>query len=122
MVKRILVIDDESVTRRVVAHTLKTIDIEVLQAEDGEEALEIANQETLEMAIVDINLPDIDGFTLIEHLKQIEHITHIPMIVFTARNQPGDDARALEVGAVGFLYKPFSTQELRDTVLMHLNT
>jgi len=61
-----------------------------------------------------------DGFTVIQNLKQIPHLKEVPMIMFTARNHTGDEDKASQLGASGFLYKPFSTQELRDLVTLHL--
>ncbi len=112
----VLVIDDESITRRVVAHTLKAMDIETLQAESGTEAIEVAREQSFALALVDINLPDMDGFTLVGELKKLPHLEGVPMVLFTARNHPGDEAAAEMVGADGFFYKPFSTQELREMV------
>lgn len=120
MSKQVLVIDDESVTRRVVTFALKAIQIEVIDAEDGTQALELAQANQLDLAIIDINLPDMDGFAVLKQLKQMPHLVDIPMIIFTARNHTGDEDTALEMGASGFLYKPFSTQELRDLVTHHL--
>lgn len=117
---QVLVVDDESVTRRVVTHTLKTINVDVISAEDGAQALALAGEYEVALAFVDINLPDMDGFTVIEHLKQMPHMQHVPIIVFTARNHPGDELTAQNLGASDFLYKPFSTQELRDLVRKHL--
>lgn len=121
MTHRILVVDDESVTRRVVSHALKSLAVEVTGAEDGTTAVTLAQQGgTFDLAIVDINLPDMDGFTVIRRLRQMHHLRTTPMIIFTARNHPNDVTEALEVGAVNFLYKPFSMQTLRDMVSAHL--
>ncbi len=120
MTRMVLVVDDESVTRRLVAYTLKTLGIEVVGAADGYEALAIAKEHVFSLAIVDIGLPDMDGFELIRHLKADDKNANIPIITFTARNEPQDEAVAFELGAVGFLYKPFSTQELREIVTRHL--
>ncbi len=117
----VLVVDDESVTRRLVAYTLKTLGIEVVGAGDGYEALAFAKEQTFSLAIVDIGLPDMDGFELIRNLKADEKNAKIPIITFTARNEPQDETLAFELGAVGFLYKPFSTQELREIVTRHLH-
>ncbi|MBZ0297982.1 MAG: response regulator [Anaerolineae bacterium] len=120
MVARVLVIDDASVTRRIVSHTLKSIDVETVGAVDGFEALALAQQEHFDVILVDINLPDIDGFEVIKRLNEIANISAVPKIMFTARNELHDRERAKSVGAAGFLYKPFSTQELRDLVTSHL--
>jgi CheY-like chemotaxis protein len=117
----VLVVDDESVTRRLVGHTLKSLNVEVVGAEDGGEAITLAGENTPALVLVDINLPDIDGFGLIQQLKALPNMANVPMIMFTARNHSGDALRAKEVGAAGFLYKPFSTQELRDLVTRYLN-
>ncbi len=121
MNNQVLVVDDESVTRRVVTHALKTVNIEVLDAGSGAEALVIAREHAVALAIVDINLPDMDGFEVIRQLRLLPHLRQIPIIVFTARNHPGDRHTAMEVGASDFLYKPFSTQELRDLMTRHLS-
>lgn len=113
-----LVVDDESVTRRLVIHALRTMPVDVKGAENGTEALRIAQEQELVLAIIDINLPDIDGFELMRRLKAIQPT--LPMITFTARNHPGDEVAAQEAGAVDFLYKPFSTQELRELVTKHV--
>ena len=117
---KILVIDDESVTCRVVTFTLKSINIEVVSASSGAAGIALAEASPFDMAIVDINLPDFDGFEVIRRMKQVSHMQDVPMIVFTARSDPGDEQAASEVGAVGSLYKPFSTQELREMVLKQL--
>jgi two-component system, chemotaxis family, chemotaxis protein CheY len=120
MSNQVLVIDDESVTRRLVTHALKTIQVDIISAENGTEAIALAKQNDIQLAFVDINLPDIDGFTLLKELKAMPHLADTPMYVFTARNSADDKEIALEMGAEGFFYKPFSTQELRDLVSKHL--
>lgn len=121
MKTQILVVDDESVTRRVVTHTLKSIQVEVMGAENATEALALAAEHSFAMALIDINLPDMSGFELLERLNAMEHLRDIPKLIFTARNHSGDEDIAREAGAAGFLYKPFSTQELRDLVTHHLS-
>lgn len=116
--KRLLVIDDETATRRLIGFTLKSLGIDVVGAADATSGLEMAASQEFDMMLVDINLPDIDGFTLFQKL-QLNH-RDIPIIIFTARNNPDDEAYAQELGAAGFLYKPFSTQELRQLVSHHL--
>ncbi len=117
---QILVIDDESVTRRLVKFTLRSLNIDVIEAEDARSGLEAARQSPPALVLIDINLPDVDGFGLFEQLRALEGMEDVPMILFTARNDPHDETRALAMGASGLLYKPFSTQELRDLVSAHL--
>lgn len=117
MPARILLVDDESVIQRVVTHTLKVLDIEVVGVLNGQAAVDFAQEQSVDLAIIDVNLPDIDGFTLVEHLKTLPNMADTPFIIFTARSHADDAAHAQELGAAGFLYKPFSTQELRNLVV-----
>lgn len=121
MSKLVLVVDDENVTRRVVTYALKAIQIDVISAENGAQAIALAQEQNPQLAIIDINLPDMDGFEVMRQLKQTPQLADIPMIIFTARNHPQDEATAMSAGAAGFLYKPFSTQELRALVIQHLD-
>jgi len=116
----VLVVDDENVTLRIVRHALATIDVEAIDAENGTRALEIASASQFDMAIVDINLPDMDGFEVVRRLKSFSHLDDVPIVMFTARHTRDDELLAAEVGAQGFFYKPFSTQELRNMVNEHL--
>ena len=118
---RILIVDDEAVTRRLVTFALKTFPVDVEAVENGTLALEAAATHPFNLAFVDINLPDVEGFALVEQLHSLPDMSSMPIIMFTARNNIDDHARALEVGSVGFLYKPFSTQELRTLVMKHLD-
>jgi two-component system chemotaxis response regulator CheY len=103
-------------------YTVKPLGVDVLGAGDAQTALEIAAHESIAMMLVDINLPEMDGFTLIAQLRAMPHLKDVPLVAFTARNHPEDQERARELGAVGFLYKPFSTQELRSLVTEHLGS
>ena len=112
----ILVVDDELIIQRLVNHTLRILNVELASALDGQTALEIVRTTRPDLALVDINLPDMDGFTLMESFKALPNMIGVPMVAFTARNDPEDEARALALGAEGLLYKPFSTAELREMV------
>jgi len=116
MTGAVLVVDDESVTRRIVTFALKPLNIEVLTAESAAAALEIANRRDISLMLLDINLPDMDGFSLIQEMRKIQRMANVPIISFTARNDTDDGARASALGAIGMLYKPFSMQDLRDMV------
>jgi len=114
---KLLVVDDEAVTRRVVIYALQAIGVQVIDAKDAASALELAQEHAVDLMLVDINLPDMDGFSLMKRLRALQ--ANPPIIAFTARNNPSDEVQARDAGAVDFLYKPFSTQELRDLVTRH---
>ena len=120
MAGKVLVVDDASATRRVVNYVLRSIDVESVEAINGMEALDLAQTEQFGMVLVDINLPDIDGFEVIRRLNDITTMRDVPKVIFTVRNEPQDKRQAIAVGAIDFLYKPFSTQELREMVAGYL--
>ncbi len=117
----LLVVDDESATRRLVAYTLKSLRIEVTGAESGAEALRLAADGDFKLILLDINLPKTDGFTLLTMLRALPSLVNVPIIMFTARSNPKDEMRASELGANGFLYKPFTTAELRTLVTTYMS-
>ncbi len=117
----LLVVDDESATRRLVAYTLKSLRVDVTGAETGAEAMKLAAEGDFKMILLDINLPMTDGFTLLTMLRALPNLDGVPIIMFTARSNPKDEMRASELGANGFLYKPFTTAELRTLVTNYLS-
>jgi CheY-like chemotaxis protein len=116
----VLVVDDESTTRRLVHYVLKPLGVETLDAGNGAEAMAAVQDRRVDLILMDINLPGGDGFELTVRLRAMDHLKDVPVIIFTARSHPTDAKRAAESGAVGFLYKPFSTSELRQVVSQHL--
>jgi two-component system KDP operon response regulator KdpE len=108
---RILVVDDEpdvvESVRLVV--TLQWREIEVLGATTGDEALVLVEQEHPDVVLLDIGLPDIDGF---EVLRQVRAFSDVPVLMLTARDDPLDKVKGLELGADDYVTKPFNHLEL----------
>ncbi|MGQ9848718.1 MAG: response regulator [Aggregatilineaceae bacterium] len=118
----VLIVDDHQVVRRVVRHALQPLAFDVIEAEDGRSALALATSYGLDLVLVDTDLPDQDGFSLVQHLKALPHLAEVPVIILSSRGGVDDEIRALEVGAAGFLAEPFHTQALRQAVLCALGT
>ena len=116
MSSKVLIVEDDSTTRRLVHFVLKPLDVEVIDAGNAEEAKAAVQQQAFQLILMDLNLPGMDGFLLIELLREQEHAATTPIIVLTARSNPTDSGRAQQMGCAGFLYKPFSTQALRSIV------
>jgi CheY-like chemotaxis protein len=116
----LLVVDDEETTRRLVAFTLRPLNIRVVGVVDVPSAVAQIQQQMPNMILVDINLPGIDGFAFMDWLRTLPQTNSIPVAAFTARSNPDDETRAYELGAVGFLCKPFSTTELRALVARYI--
>lgn len=107
---RILVVDDEPPFLKVVGSTLASSGVEVVTAETGEAALQIAAQVPLDAILLDLGLPDCDGK---EVIGQVRQWTDAPIIVLSARHEPDERIAALDLGANDFLTKPFHMGELQ---------
>ncbi|MCD6265382.1 MAG: response regulator [Deltaproteobacteria bacterium] len=111
--KKILIVDDQPEVRELVEVTLKTGDYQILKAKNGEDAVEIAKTEKLDLIIMDIMMPGgIDGLEATRILKNEPETRDIPVIMLTAKGQESDREKGLEVGADDYFTKPFSPLEL----------
>src|SRR5690349_3294999 len=114
--KKILVADDESHILNVVSLKLRNAGFTVVTARDGQEALELAQQEKPDLLITDYHMPQLSGIELCHKLKQDAATSMIPAIMLTARGyslEPGDTERS---GILEMLSKPFSPRQLLSTV------
>ena len=112
----ILVVDDYSVTQRMLGHMLRRAGYIHFAAQDGFEALDILEQEQLDLVICDIAMPEMDGLTLLGKIRADERFVTLPIIMLTASGQDEDRVTAEDGGANGFLTKPVSSQELLSTI------
>lgn len=108
MTGRVLVVDDVATNRLLLRAKLSSAYYDVVVAENGTQALEIARGEQPDMVMLDVMMPDMDGFTVCKALKSTEDTAHIPVIMVTALDTPEERIRGLEAGADDFLSKPFN--------------
>lgn len=104
---RVLVVDDVATNRLLLRAKLNSAYYDVVVAESGAKALEIARREQPDMIMLDVMMPDMDGFAVCAALKADEETAHIPVIMVTALDTPEERVRGLEAGADDFLSKPF---------------
>ena len=116
MGKCILTVDDSSTMRQMIAFTLKGADFEVLEAGDGVEALEVAPGKKLSLIITDVNMPRMDGLTLVQHLRGIPEFKFTPILVLTTESGVDMKQKGKEAGATGWIVKPFSPEKLLEVV------
>jgi two-component system OmpR family response regulator len=107
---RILVVDDEAGIRDMVCDALRLSGYEVLEAIDGSTALGLMARETVDLIICDINMPGMDGYETLTHLRERGNTT--PMIMLTARQEKEDVRKAYSLGTDDYVRKPFSLEEL----------
>jgi DNA-binding response OmpR family regulator len=113
---RVLVADDEPPIRLLCEVNLAVAGIGVLQAEDGEEALALARAEAPDLILLDLMMPRLDGWTVAEELAADERTSDIPVVFLTARATTADRRRAEELGALGYVLKPFDPVGLAPLV------
>jgi putative two-component system response regulator len=117
--KRILVVDDNiSILKQISAHL--TDDYEVSLAKSGSLALQICAKEKPDLILLDVEMPDMDGFEVITRLKQNPFFDRIPVIFLTANNDPKTQIRALELGARDFIVKPAEKSILLHRIELHI--
>ncbi len=112
---KILIVDDEIHILELLRYNLEGNGYEVVQAESGEEAMEILESQTLDGVILDLMLPGIDGIEVLRKIRQSEH-ARLPVIMLTAKNEEIDAVIGLEMGADDYIGKPFRTRELISRV------
>ncbi len=111
--KRILVVDDEPQLRRMIVDVLRAEGFrDVAQAGSVMEALSVFRETKPQLAVLDVMLPDGDGFTLCEYLRSLSRGSPLPVIFLTAKNETEDRLAGLRTGADDYIPKPFSPQEL----------
>ena len=109
---RILTVDDSASMRALLNHALTSQGFDVSQAEDGEIALEWLALNEVDVVITDINMPRLDGFGLIERLREGSRHRDRPILVLTTESSEEKKARARSAGATGWIVKPFDPEKL----------
>ncbi len=111
--RNILIVDDEPKIQRYLTNAMTMADWQPMAAYTGQEALNILASQKVDLVILDLGLPDIDG---LEVLRQVRETSIIPIIILTARDGEADKVRGLELGADDYLTKPFGTPELEARI------
>ena len=109
----ILLVDDEDAVQKLLAYPLERDGFRVIQARDGEEALEQFEREHVDLVVLDLMLPKLDG---LEVCKRLRAASAVPIIMLTARDDELDKVLGLELGADDYITKPFSIREVRSRV------
>ena len=116
----VLVVDDVPDNVRVVGHIIRDENVEIAIAGTGQEALALAAESPPDLILLDIMLPDLDGYEVCRRLKIDVATATIPIIFLTARADTDDIVKGFEVGGVDYVIKPFRPAELRARVRTHL--
>ena len=103
---RILHVEDNSDNRKLVRRVLEAEGYEVIEAQNGNQALEYLNSLHIDLALMDINMPDIDGYTLATRIRATPRLAGLPILAMTANVMRGDRERSLDAGCDGYIQKP----------------
>ena len=113
---KILAVDDSASMRQMVAFTLKGAGHDVVEAVDGVDALAKAKGQKFELVISDVNMPNMDGITLISELRKIADFKFIPMLMLTTESTGDKKQQGKAAGATGWIVKPFNPEQLLATI------
>ncbi|PWC56600.1 LuxR family transcriptional regulator [Azospirillum sp. TSH7] len=116
----ILVVDDTPDTLGFLTEAIEQADLTVLVAVDGESALDLVGQITPDLILMDAVMPGLDGFETCRRLKQIPHLSHIPVIFMTGLSDTEHVVKGLEAGGVDYVTKPIVVDELIARIRVHL--
>lgn len=112
----ILAVDDSASMRQMVRFTLEGAGYRVVQAADGVEALEFAKGSPVDLVLTDVNMPRMDGITLVRELRGLSTYKFTPMLVLTTESGQDTKQRGKQAGATGWIVKPFSPEQLLSTI------
>lgn len=113
---RILVVDDSNSMRALVREVLRGAGHEVIEACDGEDALHRAKGAAIELFLCDVNMPKVDGLTLVKELRALPQFKFSPILMLTTEVDPEKKRIAKAAGATGWLVKPFQPDQLLATI------
>lgn len=117
---KILLVDDEPVNRQVLLNQLSMYDYQLVEAANGQDALDCINEQSFDLVLLDVMMPGISGYEVCAEIRQKHSINELPIIFLTAKNLIADLVDGFEVGANDFLTKPIAKGELVSRVRTHL--
>lgn len=112
----ILVVDDNEMNRDLLTRRLERQGYQVTTAVDGQQTLDVLSQKEFNLVLLDIMLPVINGYQVLEQMKADRSSSHIPVIITTALDEATDKAKCIEMGAYDYLTKPFNPVTLKSRI------
>ena len=112
MSNRILVIEDNEDNRQIIRDLLDSLGYELIEAVDGEQGVAMAQSHRPDLILMDIQLPEMDGYEATRRIRAVPELKAVPVIAVTSYALSGDEAKARDAGCDGYVAKPFSPREL----------
>jgi two-component system chemotaxis response regulator CheY len=113
----VLIVDDSAAIRKILQRVLRQTDLplgEIQEAGDGAEAVEILKSRSFGLILSDINMPRMDGLQLLAKIKEIEHLRNVPVVMITTEGGQGKVMEAVQLGAAGYVRKPFTADQIKE--------
>jgi two-component system chemotaxis response regulator CheY len=113
----VLIVDDSAAIRKILQRVLRQTDLnlgEIAEAGDGAEAVEILRNRTFGLILSDINMPGMDGLQLLARIKEMDHLKKVPVIMITTEGGQGKVMEAVQLGATGYVRKPFTAEQIKE--------
>jgi two-component system, cell cycle response regulator DivK len=120
MPRKLLIVEDNQDNRELAIKVLKNKGYEIIEAVDGEEAIEKAISEKPDLVLLDISLPKLDGYEVAKRLKSMDEFQEIPIVAFTAHAMKGDREKVISGGFEGYISKPINVREFPDQIKAYL--
>jgi two-component system chemotaxis response regulator CheY len=112
----ILAVDDSASMRQMVSFTLKGAGYDVVEADDGVNALSAVKGKKVDLVVTDVNMPNMDGISLIKELRALPDFKFTPILMLTTESTDGKKAEGKAAGATGWIVKPFNPEQLVATI------
>ena len=116
MARMIMTVDDSTSMRQMVKATLLSAGYEVVEAADGQEALDYARENAVDLVITDVNMPRMDGITLVSELRSLPTYRLTPLLLLTTESSMEKKMEGKKAGATGWIVKPFNPTQLLATL------
>jgi two-component system chemotaxis response regulator CheY len=116
----VLIVDDSSAIRKILQRVLRQTDLplgEIKEAGDGNEAVDILLTRSFGLILSDINMPNMDGLQLLARIKEMPHLRDVPVIMITTEGGQGKVMEAVQLGAAGYVRKPFTADQIKEKLI-----
>src|ERR1019366_1840525 len=113
----VLIVDDSAAIRKILQRVLRQTDLnlgDIAEAGDGAEAVEILQKRSFGLILSDINMPQMDGLQLLARIKEMDHLKDVPIIMITTEGGQGKVMEAVQLGATGYVRKPFTADQIKE--------
>ena len=116
----VLIVDDSAAIRKILQRVLRQTDLrlgEITEAGDGTEAVDLLKDRPFGLILSDINMPQMDGLQLLARIKEMPHLKGVPVIMITTEGGQGKVMEAVQLGAAGYVRKPFTADQIKEKLV-----